>query len=39
MTQTNKILKRELVSQQWHGPDPVWFRPAKSTVFEPFSGE
>ena len=37
MTQTNKILKRELVTQQWRVPDELWLRPAKSTEFEPFS--
>ena len=28
LTQTNKVLKRELVTQRWDGDDPVWMRAA-----------
>ena len=28
LTQTNKVLKRELVTQRWDGDDPVWMRTA-----------
>ncbi len=36
MTQTNKILKRELVSQQWNTTDPIWWRPNRELVYVPF---
>ena len=37
MTQTNKILKRTLVGQQWATTDSVWWRRGKDLVFEPFT--
>ncbi len=36
MTQTNKILKRELVKEQWRVDDPIWWRAGKSVDFVPF---
>jgi fatty-acyl-CoA synthase len=37
MTQTNKILKRELVTQQWRSSDPIWWRRGKEIAFVPFT--
>ena len=37
MTQTNKILKRELVKEQWHTSDPIWHRSGKALSYEPYS--
>jgi fatty-acyl-CoA synthase len=34
LTQTNKVLKRELVTQRWNCADPVWVRDAG--VYRPF---
>ena len=40
MTQTNKILKRELVAQRWHGSDPIWWRSAgKQLTYRRFTDE
>ncbi len=39
MTQTNKILKRDLVKQSWHSNDPMWARQGKALVYEPFVAE
>ncbi|MEO6123611.1 MAG: AMP-binding protein [Ilumatobacteraceae bacterium] len=39
MTQTNKILKRELVLQRWDTTDPMWIRPARDLVYEPIQRE
>ncbi len=36
MTQTNKILKRELVKEQWRVPDEIWWRASKSLEYSPF---
>ena len=36
MTQTNKILKRELVKQQWRVADKIWWRVGKSSEYVPF---
>lgn len=37
MTQTNKILKRDLVRQQWNTDEPIWFRRGRELVFERFT--
>jgi len=34
MTQTNKILKRELVAQSWNTSDRVWIRPGRDLRYE-----
>ncbi|MEO6126529.1 MAG: acyl-CoA synthetase, partial [Ilumatobacteraceae bacterium] len=39
MTQTNKILKRELVLQRWDTTDSIWIRRARDLVYEPLQGE
>jgi fatty-acyl-CoA synthase len=33
VTQTNKILKRELRRERWECADPVWWRPAKDDAY------
>ncbi|MEI7618492.1 MAG: AMP-binding protein [Actinomycetota bacterium] len=37
MTQTNKILKRELVKEQWRVNDELWFRPGKELSYRSFT--
>lgn len=37
MTQTNKILKRTLVAQQWATSDSIWWRRGKDLVFTSFT--
>ena len=37
MTQTNKILKRDLVKQQWSTTEPLWVRRGKELVYEPLT--
>ena len=37
MTQTNKVLKRELARQQWQGE--IWWRPVASADFVPFAAD
>ena len=37
MTQTNKILKRELVKEQWRVSDELWFRPGKELAYRRFT--
>jgi fatty-acyl-CoA synthase len=42
LTQTNKVVKRELVRKRWHSVDErddarVWFRPGKGIDFVPFT--
>ena len=37
MTQTNKILKRDLVKQQWRTGEPIWFRPGRELAYVPFT--
>jgi len=37
MTQTNKILKRELVKEQWRVNDELWFRPGKELAYRRFT--
>lgn len=39
MTQTNKILKRTLVSQQWTTSDHIWWRPGRDLVYVPFTAD
>ena len=44
MTQTNKILKRDLVKRRWHDveTDPsarVWWRPGRDDAFRPFTAD
>ncbi len=38
MTQTNKILKRELVKEQWRVADELWWRPGKELDYRRFEG-
>ena len=37
MTQTNKILKRDLVKQQWRTSEPVWWRSGKDVAYQLFT--
>lgn len=37
MTQTNKILKRELVKEQWRVTDAVWWRPGREQTYRRFA--
>lgn len=37
MTQTNKILKRDLVKQQWRTSEPVWWRSGKGVAYQLFT--
>jgi fatty-acyl-CoA synthase len=39
MTQTNKIQKRQLRSELWVAPDPIWWKPDKGQPYIPFSAE
>ncbi len=39
MTQTNKIQKRQLRSELWMAPDPIWWKPAKGRPYIPFNAE
>jgi fatty-acyl-CoA synthase len=39
MTQTNKIQKRQLRSELWAAPDPIWWKPDKGQPYVPFSAE
>jgi fatty-acyl-CoA synthase len=39
MTQTNKIQKRQLRSELWMAPDPIWWKPDKEQPYIPFSAE
>jgi fatty-acyl-CoA synthase len=39
MTQTNKIQKRQLRSELWMAPDPIWWKPDKGQPYTPFSAE
>jgi fatty-acyl-CoA synthase len=36
-TETNKIVKRELVLQRWHVNAPIWWRPGKELTYVPFT--
>lgn len=42
LTQTNKVVKRELVKRRWHSVETsdearLWFRPGKAVDFSPFT--
>ena len=37
MTETNKILKRDLVRQRWQVDDPIWWRPGRDLAYVPFT--
>jgi fatty-acyl-CoA synthase len=37
VTETNKILKRELVRERWHVGDPIWWRPGRELAYVPFT--
>lgn len=37
MTETNKVLKRELVRQQFDTTDPIWWRPGREVTYVPFT--
>jgi fatty-acyl-CoA synthase len=36
ITETNKIVKRELVRERWHVDDPIWWRPDRDLAYVPF---
>jgi fatty-acyl-CoA synthase len=36
-TETNKIVKRELVRERWHVDDPIWWRPGRNLAYVPFT--
>jgi fatty-acyl-CoA synthase len=36
-TETNKIVKRELVRERWHVDDPIWWRPGRDLAYVPFT--
>jgi fatty-acyl-CoA synthase len=38
-TQTNKVLKRQLVAERWEVDDRVWWRRGRDLVFEQFTDE
>ena len=37
VTETNKILKRELVRERWSVDDPIWWRPGRELAYVPFT--
>ena len=37
MTETNKILKRDLVRERWNVDDPIWWRPDRALAYVPFT--
>jgi len=37
VTETNKVLKRELVRERWDVEDPIWWRPARELTYVPFT--
>jgi len=39
MTQTNKVLKRDLVRERWDTTDVVWWRPDRESGLCPFTGQ
>jgi fatty-acyl-CoA synthase len=39
MTQTNKIQKRQLRSELWTGPDPIWWKPDRGRPYVLFRAE
>jgi fatty-acyl-CoA synthase len=36
-TETNKILKRQLVHERWSVDDPIWWRPGRDLTYVPFT--
>ncbi len=38
-TETNKVLKRELVRQRWETTDPVWWRPGRGEGFRALTAD
>jgi fatty-acyl-CoA synthase len=39
MTETNKVIKRELVRQRWDVDDPVWWRRDRDGAYMPFTAD
>lgn len=39
MTETNKVVKRELVRQRWEGESPTWWRPERGGSLVPFTAD
>jgi acyl-CoA synthetase (AMP-forming)/AMP-acid ligase II len=37
VTETNKILKRQLVGERWSVDDPIWWRPGRELAYVPFT--
>jgi steroid-22-oyl-CoA synthetase len=37
VTETNKVLKRELVRERWDVKDPIWWRPGRELAYVPFT--
>jgi fatty-acyl-CoA synthase len=37
VTETNKVLKRELVRDRWDVDDPIWWRPDRELAYVPFT--
>jgi fatty-acyl-CoA synthase len=37
MTETNKIVKRDLVRERWEAADPIWWRPGRELAYVPFT--
>ncbi|MEX1008304.1 MAG: AMP-binding protein [Acidimicrobiia bacterium] len=37
VTETNKILKRQLVHERWSVGDPIWWRPGRELAYVPFT--
>jgi acyl-CoA synthetase (AMP-forming)/AMP-acid ligase II len=39
VTETNKILKRELVGERWSVDDPIWWRRGRELAYVPFTSD
>lgn len=39
MTQTNKVLKRQLVRERWECDDELWWRPGREVEYVPFTAD
>ncbi len=37
VTETNKVLKRQLVRERWDVDDPMWWRPTRDLTYVPFT--
>jgi len=37
VTETTKVLKRELVRERWDVDDPLWWRPGRGSAYVPFT--